>query len=139
VLLCGGHQFAAETRRQVRELFPQAELLIESFSAPQAPASAPAPAQKEELASIFVAGREAGLPADPGKSLLENLEQHGVPVRSQCRSGICGSCRLRIISGDCRREADFCLDDNDVREGYALACCTYPTAGKLTIALGAGC
>lgn len=136
VLLCGGHQFAAETRGQVRTLFPQAALLIESFSAPSSrPVAESAP---RELASIAVTGREGSLPADPGKSLLENLEQHGVPVRSQCRSGICGSCRLRIVSGDCRRDADFCLDDNDVRQGYALACCTYPTQGQLTIALGPG-
>ncbi|MRV75135.1 2Fe-2S iron-sulfur cluster binding domain-containing protein [Duganella sp. FT92W] len=141
VLLCGGHQFAAETRSRVRDLYPHAELLIESFSAPQAPVPEPAPAAAPSTAAramIAIAGREDGLPADPARSLLENLEQHGVPIRSQCRSGICGSCRVRILSGDCRREADFCLDDKDVSNGYALACCTYPTAGELAIALGPG-
>lgn len=209
VLLCGGHQFALETRSRVREWFPHAELLIESFSAPKAPvpvqsavpapmpevmpaadrsddrsaqippgllqemppqggvaapaigrAASPAtgpacgpavvpavtsigipmvaPAATPGGAVIAIAGREGGLAADPGKSLLDNLEQHGVPIRSQCRSGICGSCRVKILAGECRREADFCLDDHDVSNGYALACCTFPTAGELTVALGAG-
>jgi ferredoxin-NADP reductase len=168
VLLCGGHQFALETRSRVRELFPHAELLIESFSAPKAqpPAPSKVPADmpldmpldtpvdmpvdrtvdrtadrtagKPAHAVIAIAGRNGSLAADPGKSLLENLEQHGVPIRSQCRSGICGSCRLKVLSGECRREADFCLDEQDVRDGYALACCTFPTAGELTLALGAG-
>lgn len=144
VLLCGGHQFALETRSRVREWFPHAELLIESFSAPKAeppaPSAVPVPMPEDAPASavIAIAGREGSLAADPGKSLLDNLEQHGVPIRSQCRSGICGSCRVRILSGACRREADFCLDDQDVSNGYALACCTYPTAGELTVALGAG-
>lgn len=140
VLLCGGHQFAAETRGRVRELYPQAELLIESFSAPKAeqrPAAQPQATVPQAV--IAIAGQDNTLPADPGKSLLDNLEQHGVPIRSQCRSGICGSCRVRIVSGDCRRDADFCLDDNDISKGYALACCTYPTSGELTVALGAGC
>jgi ferredoxin-NADP reductase len=140
VLLCGSHQFAVEARGRVRELYPHAELLIESFSAPKAEP----PAQTElrvvkESAVIAIAGQEGCLPADPSRTLLENFEQHGVPVRSQCRSGICGSCRIRIVSGDCRRDADFCLDDSDVSKGYALACCTYPTAGQLTVALGPDC
>ncbi|MBY0242298.1 MAG: 2Fe-2S iron-sulfur cluster binding domain-containing protein [Burkholderiaceae bacterium] len=180
VLLCGGHQFALETRLRVRACFPHAQLLIESFSAPKAkaptpssvplampvqlPAGAPAampldipldlplnealnapinmppdpPTAMPARAVIAIAGQALSWTADPGKSLLDNLEQQGVPIRSQCRSGICGSCRLRIISGDCRREADFCLDEQDVRDGYALACCTYPTAGELTVALQAG-
>jgi len=164
VLLCGGHQFALETRSRVRTLFPHAELLIESFSAPKAAPPAPSnvpfdmpadmppdmppdtpldtpaatPAATPARAVIAIAGRDLSLAADPGKSLLDNLEQHGVAIRSQCRSGICGSCRLKVLSGDCRREADFCLDEQDVRDGYALACCTFPTAGELTVALGAG-
>lgn len=180
VLLCGGHQFALETRVRVRACFPHAQLLIESFSAPKAQAPAPthvpcempgdmpvdlpadappampldlplnvplnvplnaaldSPAAMPARAVIAIAGQDLSWAADPGKSLLDNLEQQGVPIRSQCRSGICGSCRLKIISGDCRREADFCLDEQDVRDGYALACCTYPTAGELTVALGAG-
>ncbi|GAB2880415.1 hybrid-cluster NAD(P)-dependent oxidoreductase [Pseudoduganella ginsengisoli] len=139
VLLCGGYQFALETRSRVREFFLQAELLIESFSAPKAEPPAPsALAPAAPRAVIAIAGLGTSLPADPEKSLLDNLEQHGVPIRSQCRSGICGSCRVKVLSGDCRREADFCLDDNDVSQGYALACCTYPTQGELTVALGAG-
>ncbi len=146
VLLCGGHQFAAETRSRVRELYPHAELLIESFSAPKAEAPAPAPAGGQAAAAesparavIAIAGQEARVAADPALSLLENLERNNVPIRSQCRSGICGSCRVRIVSGDCRRDADFCLDDKDVGNGYALACCTYPTSGELTVAIGPGC
>lgn len=148
VLLCGGHQFALETRVRVRACFPHAQLLIESFSAPKAQAPAPThvpsempgdmPVAMPARAVIAIAGQDLSWSADPGKSVLDNLEQHGVPIRSQCRSGICGSCRLKIISGDCRREADFCLDEQDVRDGYALACCTFPTAGELTVALGAG-
>lgn len=34
-----------------------------------------------------------------GETLLEGLERTGHEVEYQCRSGYCGSCRLRILEG----------------------------------------
>lgn len=36
----------------------------------------------------------------PGETLLEGLERTGHDVEYQCRSGYCGSCRLKKISGE---------------------------------------
>lgn len=35
----------------------------------------------------------------PDETLLEGLERTGHDVEYQCRSGYCGSCRLKLISG----------------------------------------
>ncbi|RRD91747.1 class I ribonucleotide reductase maintenance protein YfaE [Conchiformibius steedae] len=35
-----------------------------------------------------------------GETLLEGLERTGHAVEYQCRSGYCGSCRLRLVSGE---------------------------------------
>lgn len=35
-----------------------------------------------------------------GETLLEGLERTGHDVEYQCRSGYCGSCRLKKISGE---------------------------------------
>jgi ferredoxin len=87
-------------------------------------------------ASMTIIGTNNTIDIDPSKSILEHLEINNIPIRSQCRSGICGSCRLKIISGKYKRETDFYLDEDDTASGYALACCTYPT-GKITISLNA--
>ncbi|KLT72267.1 [Fe-S]-binding protein [Neisseria arctica] len=34
-----------------------------------------------------------------GETLLEGLERTGHEVEYQCRSGYCGSCRIRLVSG----------------------------------------
>lgn len=34
-----------------------------------------------------------------GESLLEGLERTGHEVEYQCRSGYCGACRIKILSG----------------------------------------
>lgn len=35
----------------------------------------------------------------PGETLLEALERTGHEVEYQCRSGYCGSCRMKLIAG----------------------------------------
>ncbi|SQI96068.1 Ferredoxin [Klebsiella oxytoca] len=36
---------------------------------------------------------------DEHPSLLAALESHNIDVEYQCREGYCGSCRLRLVSG----------------------------------------
>ncbi|MFR1480802.1 MAG: 2Fe-2S iron-sulfur cluster-binding protein [Hydrogeniiclostridium mannosilyticum] len=60
-------------------------------------------------------------------SILRTLEKSGIRAPSRCRSGECGFCRTRLVSGtvyipksmDMRRKADN-------RYGYIHPCCTYP-------------
>jgi len=46
---------------------------------------------------------------DEHPSLLAALESHNIDVEYQCREGYCGSCRLRLVSGqvDWRSEGRF--------------------------------
>ena len=70
-----------------------------------------------------------------GKSLLDMLESNGIAVRSLCRAGICGNCRIKVSDGEYTLEPDFCLSDQDKDEGYALACCTFPQSGAIKVGL----
>lgn len=56
-------------------------------------------------------------------------------MRSLCRAGICGHCRLKVSQGHYTLEPDFCLTDKDKDEGYALACCTFPQSGTIKVDL----
>ncbi|WP_165008141.1 class I ribonucleotide reductase maintenance protein YfaE [Neisseria yangbaofengii] len=55
-----------------------------------------------------------------GETLLEGLERTGHEVEYQCRSGYCGSCRLKIISGKVGYD-DFPLAF--ITPGEILPCC----------------
>lgn len=56
-------------------------------------------------------------------TLLELAEEVGLAPAFGCRSGICGTCKTRIISGG----VDY-LDEPlaDRREGEILLCCSVP-------------
>lgn len=134
-VICGSRAFAHEFRQRIGHRFPGARLFAESFTPPPSPSEPPE--TPPASARLLLAETGRAIEADTNKSILENLETNNIPIRSQCRSGICGACRLRITSGNCRFEPDFCLSDGDRANGYALACCTFPKSGDVTIALHA--
>jgi ferredoxin-NADP reductase len=62
----------------------------------------------------------AQAPADA--TVLDVADGAGVFIDSACRSGTCGSCRVKLVSGDVRMGADDALTAQDKADGYILAC-----------------
>ena len=84
--------------------------------------AAPAPA----VGAITVEFRKSGLVAEwdsAAQSLLSFAEDQGLKPEFSCRSGICGTCASRIISG----EVDYFEDPlEDPAQGELLLCCSRP-------------
>lgn len=67
------------------------------------------------------------VPAKQNETLLAAMERAGLAAPSRCRSGSCGFCHSRLVSGECtipeehdsRRQADL-------KFGFLHPCCTYP-------------
>ena len=47
-----------------------------------------------------------------GQSLLDALEQNGVPVLGSCRKGVCGTCEVRVVGG-MPEHLDSVIDDDE--------------------------
>ena len=58
-------------------------------------------------------------------SLLDFAERHGIEIDSGCRSGGCGSCETRLLSGQVGYEH---RPDHDVAAGHCLLCVGRPTS-----------
>jgi ferredoxin-NADP reductase len=83
--------------------WPDGVLHVERF-APAAPAPAAAgPTNPGPTADgpfdveLTLTGVTLRVPAD--RSVLEVLEEHGVPVLSSCREGTCGTCETAVLGG----------------------------------------
>ncbi len=63
-------------------------------------------------------------------SLLEFAEANGIEVDSGCRAGSCGSCQIRVETGEVEYNQHA---DADVEPGHCLLCVTIPK-GDLTLA-----
>jgi glycine betaine catabolism B len=60
----------------------------------------------------------------PGESLLEAAERAGVEIPTVCRSGVCGTCRTRLVSGSARCTSAT-LAPVEREKGFVLPCVTW--------------
>jgi ferredoxin-nitrite reductase len=61
------------------------------------------------------------------ETILEAAEREGIELASSCRSGICGTCKQKLLKGEVKYTQDpQALDDSDREQGYILACSAQP-------------
>jgi ferredoxin-NADP reductase len=60
----------------------------------------------------------------PGESLLDAAERAGVDIPTVCRTGVCGTCRTRLVSGSARCTSDT-LAPVEREKGFVLPCVTW--------------
>jgi ferredoxin-NADP reductase len=91
-------------------------------AAPGAAATAVDPIDATDAGSVrfLRAGKTADLPA--GLTVLEAAEEAGVSIPFECRSGICGQCKTRLVSGRVAMENQDALTPADRSRGLILAC-----------------
>lgn len=94
-----------------------------SVRAPGVPT--PAPAAGVELDVGFRRSGRSLAWTGQDTNLLDFAERHSVAVESGCRSGGCGSCQTRLISGTVRYDH---APDFDIAPGHCLLCVGTPTS-----------
>lgn len=110
----------------LRRKFIRHELFGEYFG-PAKEADYPKNVDSEYKITVRIAGKERTITASSDESILRSLEKNGIAAPAHCRSGECGWCHSRLISGkvyvpksvDGRREADL-------QYGYIHPCCSFP-------------
>ena len=68
------------------------------------------------------------LPLAPDKVLLEIAEDAGVNIDYECRSGICGRCKTRLLAGQVTMETQDALTDEEKAKNIILMCQARATA-----------
>ena len=59
-------------------------------------------------------------------SILDAASAAGLEVPFSCTSGVCGTCRAKVVEGDVRMERNFALDKAEVAAGFVLCCQAHP-------------
>jgi ferredoxin len=57
-----------------------------------------------------------------GATILDVADEAGIFIDNACRSGTCGSCRVKLATGSVTMGVEDALTEQDRAEGYILAC-----------------
>ena len=66
-------------------------------------------------------------------SILDCASAAGLEVPFSCTSGVCGTCRAKLIEGQVRMERNFALDKREVESGFVLTCQAHPTTERVVL------
>ncbi|GAA3385148.1 ferredoxin--NADP reductase [Cryptosporangium minutisporangium] len=138
VFLCGPTEFMAAADVALRDL-DVARVHVERFQSlaedPFVTGKVPdaTAATEGEPLSVEIDGATHALAWPDGRRMLDVLVDHGLAAPSSCREGRCGACTCRLVSGEVEMVNNEVLDEQDLAEGFVLACQSLPRGGPYTV------
>ncbi len=121
---------------------PEDRVHIERFGVPQQPAGAVGavvhearPGDAERSRIVIVRDglrREIDFSRDQ-PSILDAASAAGLEVPFSCTSGVCGTCRAKVLEGDVRMERNFALGKDEVAAGFVLTCQAHPMTERVVL------
>jgi ring-1,2-phenylacetyl-CoA epoxidase subunit PaaE len=118
---------------------PEARIHIERFGlAPQAGGAVVHEAQPgdAEAAKVVIIRdgfkREIDFRKDQ-PSILDAASSAGMEVPFSCTSGVCGTCRAKLLEGKVRMERNFALEKAEVDSGFVLCCQAHPLTERVVL------
>ena len=135
VMLCGPDRMMTAMRELLVGIgVPDGEIHQEAFISPPAVVEAaanPSGGEEPPLAEGQVAAltfQKSGATTETSDlTILEAAEEADVEIPFECRSGICGQCKVKLVSGNVRMETQDALSPSERSKGLILACQAKPT------------
>ena len=140
--VCGPHGVNDEAQAALLAAGVDAEKIhIERFGIPdesgpgraavQAPREGDAADARVTLVRDGVA-REIDFHSAQG-NILDAAAQAGIEVPFSCKSGVCCTCRARLLEGEVRMARNFALEKHEVAAGFVLTCQSHPLTERVVL------
>jgi ferredoxin-NADP reductase len=137
IFLCGPAPFMESTRGLLlaagcdKPRIHQESFGVRTYQAESAGAHAPeiavAGTTPRVSYTLRLCSSNKELPCGAEQTILEALEAASVTVPYSCRSGACGTCKLRKRNGAIVADESEGLSSGEQEQGYFLSCCSRPT------------
>ena len=67
------------------------------------------------------------------ESVLAAASRAGMDVPYSCRSGVCATCRAKLLHGRVRMDRNFALETEELAAGYVLTCQAHPLTERVVV------
>ena len=140
--VCGPGTMVEEVRTAIKEINDGATIRCERFATAARPLrTTPAAVQTAAPAQALLAtvsvtmdGRRRTFPMAPADaSVLDAAERAGLELPFSCRSGICATCRVRVVEGKVEMMHNIALAPWELDAGFILCCQARPTTALLEL------
>ena len=82
----------------------------------------------------FIKGGETfHLQLSADESILQAGLAAGLPLPHSCKEAMCGSCKVKLLSGKVNMQENYALTDSQLKEGYVLLCSGRPASERITL------
>ena len=140
VFVCGPHALNDEAEAALKAAGVAAERIhIERFGVPATAADATlhAPKAGDAVTANITVVRD-GLTRDVGfqagdESILAAASRAGLDVPYSCKSGVCSTCRAKLLEGRVRMDRNFALEPADLAAGFILTCQAHPLTERVVV------
>lgn len=121
--LCGPPAMMDDVRQALHELGVAPEQIkTEAFGTAKRNPLRNAQGDGKLSGRVTFEAAQVSAPLRGGMTILDAAEDAGVAIESACRSGTCGLCRVKLLSGEVSMAASDALTEDDKSDGYILAC-----------------
>ena len=138
--ICGPHAMNDEAETALLAAgMPSERVHVERFGVP--------PALAQEVSLLPQAGDAStarisivrdGITRDIGfaasdHNILAAASRAGLDVPFSCKSGVCATCRAKLVQGQVRMDRNFALEKSEVAAGFILTCQAHPLTERVVV------
>jgi ring-1,2-phenylacetyl-CoA epoxidase subunit PaaE len=140
--VCGPQDMTESVTQALKEVGLDAgRIKFELFGSPKGPRALrtghearKAPGADQCELTVVYEGVTRTLTIDKNKdSVLDSALALGVELPYSCKGGVCSTCRCKVVVGEVDMDANFALEDYEVKRGFILSCQSFPVTDKLII------
>jgi ring-1,2-phenylacetyl-CoA epoxidase subunit PaaE len=140
IFLCGPHELVQTITSVLRDSeFPSDRIKIEHFAPKtetQSNLISRCEVPKPQSCHVIVTldgGQQPFTMRQGDETLLDGAIRAGIDVRYSCKSGVCATCRAKLLDGKVDMDANYALEDYEIARGFILTCQSYPVSSEIAI------
>lgn len=128
VYCCGPETFMSAAQEHLLELgLTENDFVKESFS-PISDDHELTPVGGATSYSVEFVKSRRHFAAPENMTVLAAAREAGARIPTSCRNGICGTCRVKVLSGSVDMQHNGGIRPREIEGGFILACCSRPTS-----------